>query len=1212
MKFWKKNEKIRNFLLLAFFVLYFFSTALFVNALEIEYPEIFGVSVGDGSLAEYARYFFNVGVFLSTILAVIVIVFGGIYYLVDFASGKFTSEGKEWIKAGIAGLLLTTCAYLIAFTINPYLVIFDLKGLAPLTYLSNLLNPPKPSSLQIDVYNEIPIGTLTESLLSRTIDCYNFDSNGDPIDGEIITTDENKKIIGPTYLEHDRADCILKLGQAAENKTDIIKELSDEIVDLMNSCNCSQPASSGGSDSGGDTTTCQTTDPSKPGYCPGGGKCVSGKCTYSSSSSSKSNSTGDVYYALTDSTSSSGDGFCINKTCSTKADEKTGETEDCKKTKCDKSTLSDVGTTKNCSDSCQNKGCVCNGKSCDRCPEGYKDKIDHGPICLTYLCGETRGLSPISSTSNNSNTKCDVTEKDFAGLDEFKSQFSNSYDLIKQQVEMQPAPKVNGKEVSIIKGGNCELCTTQCSVCNPDSDDYSNCLTKREDCQKEVSSCQNKRKQCLIKNSAWYKLRLVDQLTYLKGKIEEIKESVKTDLNNLQKAEAELGKCYLASSYVDFLKTYEETNKKETTVLINQTYSDQDTKSLVNPAKYCKGYQYNNSTCYSQCKKICPGNQQKDFNCFKNIDTCGNDLTASEKKICLAKQTIEYSDCLNNQSCTAGASSFSTFGQCFNTCQQKCLDNCDTLCATSEKSACKQKCNTNSKCVIENAGACLVDFEKLKNCATENNNLESLQKCAEAAKRCQYCSDQYAGYADCLKSPYSLQNNFSSSYIYQHPNYQICKSPNEYSTQLDSTCITLYPETTKCPASSQCPECPCDTVSELVSNNSLSNTTTSSAASLASGICQTTNPSKPGYCPGGGKCVNGTCTYGSITTCQTTDPSKPGYCPGGGKCVNGTCTYSSNATCQTTDPSKPGYCPGGGKCVNGTCTYSSGNSNVKEYKSCSGDCDEFSFNDDPLTFYCNSTWWTKEAAKKTTPVGEEKICLKSREVPVGQTVDDSEVWGQYFLDSIDSLTKKIQSTIDYVKKIGDEKNYCQCDSKCDDAGNEPTCKDLCIFQESETPSDDGTYSCSCKRQGCSGNPCQKIINLLEGKKSNTDCPKGIEYKGIEYYQTEITSAIKTFYDFTVLQSRSDIVKELNYSRNKTNECSTTQNNYNTKEVNLLSCTRTEDEIISPIVDSNNKAIVASGAVSSYCYGKELGKVSGNSEALMDNWFCCELRDKKSQ
>jgi len=115
-------------------------------------------------------------------------------------------------------------------------------------------------------------------------------------------------------------------------------------------------------------------------------------------------------------------------------------------------------------------------------------------------------------------------------------------------------------------------------------------------------------------------------------------------------------------------------------------------------------------------------------------------------------------------------------------------------------------------------------------------------------------------------------------------------------------------------------------------------------------------------------------------------------------------------------------------------------------------------------------------------------------------------------------------------------------------------------------------------------------------------------KGIAYYYNQIDGSVKDFIIFTIQQNRSDIIKQLEYSRQQTNDCSTVQNNYGA-QTRTLSCTRVQDEIISPQVDKYSKTIIKDKSFTSYCYGKELGDILKTSDPLADNWFCCEDRKK---
>ena len=1100
--------------------------ASFVYALELKYPTIFGMSINNSSrLPDYAKYFYNIAMMISGTLAVVVVLFGGIYYLISFGRGKFTDEGKSWIKAGAIGLILTLSAYLISYTINPNLVIFDLKGLTPITLLSNYLNPPKPSP-PIEIYSEIPIGILTENVLSGTMDCYDYDNNGDPISGSQITTDSKKTINGPTYLEHDRVDCFLKLSQAAEKKSQVIKKLSDEIIKLMEQCSCSSSYTTGSGSS-------QTTEPSCKSKCKNDGN----DCLYESSKSCPIDN-------------------------------------------------SKIGCTDPCKDTCQDKSCSPSVKNSSCCPTDVKDKIDHGKIKITDCYG---------------------LEKEFVGLDEFRSQFSNNFQLIKAKVEIQPQQTLNGKPITIINNGNCTACNFQCPTCNSTSNDYAKCLKERDTCQKNEATCKNNLVKCLKQNSPWYNLRLIDQLTYLQGKMMEIKSKVQADVKNLEKGESALGQCYLADTYVDFLKTYEQTNKEKKILIVNKEFSDTTTQQKINSEKYCQGFQYDNSVCYSQCKDICPGMSQKDFDCYSScIDCTGVD--PDKKQECLTKQTTCEKKCYENRTCISSNGLYNTFSECMTGCKKQCLNDCGKACSSSDSAVCQNKCNNDSQCLINNEDKCLVDFSQLKTCTTEstcenqcNKNQNCIETCRQqysdynfikncietSASLCTYCSDQYAGYPECLTSNYSTKGKYSASYIYQHPDYQICTYPYKEVlinntdedgniTKTSTTCLSLYPETAKCPAASKCPQCPCSIVNEKITYQNQPVLTTTSSST-----CGTSSSSS-----GGGS-----------STCQTTDPNKPGYCSGGRKCINGVCSGTSSSSSSS---------------------GSGSSQTITEYRVCSANCDKFAFNDDPLTFFCQQSWWNKEEAKDEVPIGNYRVCPKEREIPVGRAVDDAEKWGNDFMNSVNSVTKKVEDMLQYIKTIGEKKDYCNCDSKCED-GKEAICQDKCVYNQvkvEETSPSDGSISykwqCTCSRTGCQGNPCQMMLNLLKGKSKDQECSKGIEDKGINYYSIEITNGIKDFMVFMAQGGRSDIVKELIYSRNKTHECSAVQKNYGT-QTRALSCTRVENEIISPTVDSYSKTIVGNKAYTSYCYGKSLGEISKSASPLTDNWFCCEEReDEKEQ
>jgi len=246
-------RKIKYFTFLSIFFA-FLLQAKFAYALEVNYPSIFGIVINAGStIAQYSCYLFGLITNLSFFIAVLSVAFGGVSYLVSYGSGKFTTEGKNWIKAGLTGLVLTVCAFLIAQTINPDLTVCKVSVLStviPTNLFTNSNNntTPPPVGLNVKSYNEIPIGTLTENLLAGTNSCYEFDKNGDPIDFSTInssagtitddngTTYSNSDWYIPEYTNHDRVDCLMKYAEAAQKKYQLLAEIADQTSKQIINC----------------------------------------------------------------------------------------------------------------------------------------------------------------------------------------------------------------------------------------------------------------------------------------------------------------------------------------------------------------------------------------------------------------------------------------------------------------------------------------------------------------------------------------------------------------------------------------------------------------------------------------------------------------------------------------------------------------------------------------------------------------------------------------------------------------------------------------------------------------------------------------------------------------------------------------------------------------------------------------------------------------
>ena len=123
------------------FVLIFFLSSIvysFVSAeqrgLEVEYPEMGGEKISTSTtISEYAVYIFNFCIIIAAVAAFVVLIYGGIRYLLSFDNPGNMKEARIWIYSGIVGLCLALASYLIINTINPEIITPKLEEIKPTT-----------------------------------------------------------------------------------------------------------------------------------------------------------------------------------------------------------------------------------------------------------------------------------------------------------------------------------------------------------------------------------------------------------------------------------------------------------------------------------------------------------------------------------------------------------------------------------------------------------------------------------------------------------------------------------------------------------------------------------------------------------------------------------------------------------------------------------------------------------------------------------------------------------------------------------------------------------------------------------------------------------------------------------------------------------------------------------------------------------------------
>jgi len=996
-------KKIKKIILFFGIIFVFLLNAGFVLALEVPLPGL----GNKPDIGAYVCYIVGLGMSLAVIIAALSVAFGGIYYLVSYGRGKFTSEAKEWIKAGITGLLIVVCAPLIAYTINPDLTSCKIGVLSPLSAINSSINPAtSKSTVPVFTYQEIPIGTLTENLLTRTMDCYGFDQEGNPVAGEKITAgncgffggcpegqtcDKNSGkcyISGPTYIDHDRADCLTQLVEGAQKKASVIAALSDEITKLMDSCDCEKFGK------------CKDT-------CGGENGCF----IYGS----------NVKFGT--------DGQC-------------------------------TGT---CAGPCIGAGCEQPAEPPDCCPPGVKNQIEHGLILLSVDVGSSSGVGGV----------CLTPQKGYKGLDEFRCPNPNDGKI---QTPCSGIPGWVEKQIRI-----------------------------------------DNKTIIVIDQSKWKLLNLIQQETYFKEKIANwAKDSkIQADKNELERAKSTLNNCYMAMPYLDLIKARETADNTQRLVSINpETFYDTATSKPISVSKYCAGFNYDNSDCLKMCNDMCPDTSDKAVGLYQQkTGKCAKDDTVCLDKA--AKEAYQERPCPD----APDPSNTKTFAGCLTACQGGKASDCEKkyLACSNEYDFCEEQSANNSQCVIDKADVCLFGGQGLKNCVTSTTDQGNTNFCINNAYLCKNGSNEYAGYPDCATPGPSKcsAGDSSASFFYENPKCQKCKDPYASLTKGGGKCQDIYPETAKCPTSSNCPGCPCDQI----------DTTLKFSVPIES--------------------------YQKVA-------------------------YEDN--------------------------YYTTEQPFSAYQMVGPQCNNYSLNDDPLTFYCQDNWWLDPNREKSgvTPIGTEKVCPIKLEIPIGQTVDNAKNWADALIKSADKINQDIQVALNQMDKIGKAKDtspiqdYCRCNAKFENSN--PICKTDCQYAQwwdIVGADQDGNpiwgWRCSCILEPCKGSPCQQMTDYLAQLWNNI---RQLKLDFIDFY----TAMLK--------EPRSDIMKELTYSRQTTNNCSVTSSSSDSKN-RLLNCTRVEDELISPI--TTGQITINGETVNSYCYGKELGKLFDTP--LTDNWFCCQQYQK---
>lgn len=124
----EKTKKVPRFWILASAgVMCLLAAPVFAVSINAAIP---GMSTGTSTPpGGYVLGFYNFTLMIGGVLALGAIVYGGILYAASAGNPSKQSEGREWIKSALIGLLLLAGAYLVLYTINPDLVKLNLPSL---------------------------------------------------------------------------------------------------------------------------------------------------------------------------------------------------------------------------------------------------------------------------------------------------------------------------------------------------------------------------------------------------------------------------------------------------------------------------------------------------------------------------------------------------------------------------------------------------------------------------------------------------------------------------------------------------------------------------------------------------------------------------------------------------------------------------------------------------------------------------------------------------------------------------------------------------------------------------------------------------------------------------------------------------------------------------------------------------------------------------
>jgi hypothetical protein len=161
------------------------------------------------------------------------------------------------------------------------------------------------------------------------------------------------------------------------------------------------------------------------------------------------------------------------------------------------------------------------------------------------------------------------------------------------------------------------------------------------------------------------------------------------------------------------------------------------------------------------------------------------------------------------------------------------------------------------------------------------------------------------------------------------------------------------------------------------------------------------------------------------------------------------------------------------------------------------------------------------------------------------------------------------------------------------------------IKDPETGEESKEWHCGCSTSPCAGNSCRNMINQLRFGEDDKSCPGG---KGISWYSNEVSVAFQKLKDYILKGTRSEVLKRLNYSREKMDENSVKIKITPDKTLSLFSCYQVQNKLFPTIITGN--VVIGNKKITGYCYGEKISTYLKIEDLLLDNWFSCEKQVKE--